>query len=417
MTARDLLDLSSRILDGTITIEEHHPVRMDPRARLQEVADGVAFVESFANVTAVRTGDGLVLVDAGGPFHAPVIVESVRGWTDEPLHTAVYTHGHVDHIYAVKVFEAEDRGDVRVLAHDRLPERFRRYEMTNGYNAAINQRQFQLPVPLFPGDYRYPDETYSDRLDITVGDTELSLRHDRGETDDHTWVWLPESKVLATGDLFIWGTPNCGNPQKAQRYCDDWARALRKMAALRPEVLLPGHGLPIAGVDRVVGVLEDTARYLESLFEQTIELMNQGATLDDVLHTVAPPADLVDRPWLQPVYDEPEFIVRNIWRLYGGWYDGDPSTLKPAPRRELAAELAALAGGAHRLAERARELSGAGDHRLAGHLAQIAADAHPDAAVHEARAAVFGARAAAERSTMAKGVFAWAERESSDFNE
>ena len=413
MSEPDLLELSERIISGALSIDEHHPLQIASNARLQPITDDIAFIESFANVVATRTGDGLVIVDAGSPLHAQSIVETTRSWTDERLDTAVFTHGHVDHIYAVKLFEAEGNGPARVLAHEALPHRFRRYEATNGYNGIINQRQFQLPFPMFPGDYRYPDETYESELAVTVGDTAFELRHDRGETDDHTWVWIPESKVLCTGDLFIWASPNCGNPQKAQRYCDEWAAALRKMAELGAEFLLPGHGLPIAGSERIKGVLTDTARYLESLFTQTIELMNAGARLDDIIHTVTPPDDLLGRPWLQPVYDEPEFVVRNIWRLYGGWYDGNPANLKPAPDAAVAAEVAALAGGVDRLVQRALELSGSGEHRLAAHLVEMASLAEPDVdEVRSARAAVFGARASIERSTMAKGVYSWAQRES-----
>lgn len=289
-TMTDLFTLSEQILTGERGIDEHHPLQIGASANLQAVTGRVAFVESFANVIATRTDDGLVIVDAGSPLHAAAIVESVRDWSADRLHTAVFTHGHVDHIYAVKLFESEGNGPARVLAHEALPARFRRYEMTNGYNGIINQRQFQLPVPMFPGDYRYPDETYEETLDVSVGGIDFGLRHDRGETDDHTWVWIPAEKVLCTGDLFIWASPNCGNPQKAQRYCDEWAVALRKMADLGAEFLLPGHGLPIAGVDRVREVLTDTAAYLESLFTQTIDLMNAGARLDDIIHIVALPA-------------------------------------------------------------------------------------------------------------------------------
>ncbi|MEZ5726736.1 MAG: alkyl sulfatase dimerization domain-containing protein [Burkholderiaceae bacterium] len=45
-----------------------------------------------------------------------------------------------------------------------------------------------------------------------------------------------------------------------------------------------------------------------------------------------PPEHLADRPYLQPVYDHPQFLVRNIWRRYGGWWDGEPDNLLPAPR-------------------------------------------------------------------------------------
>jgi alkyl sulfatase BDS1-like metallo-beta-lactamase superfamily hydrolase len=99
--------------------------------------------------------------------------------------------------------------------------------------------------------------------------------------------------------------------------------------------------------------------------------------------------------------------------LLGGWYDGNPATLKPAPDAAVAAEVAALAGGPERLARRAVELAEAGDLRLAGHLAEWAALAAPeDTAVHGARAEVFERRRAAESSTMARGVFGAAARES-----
>jgi alkyl sulfatase BDS1-like metallo-beta-lactamase superfamily hydrolase len=215
--------------------------------------------------------------------------------------------------------------------------------------------------------------------------------------------------------MFIWASPNCGNPQKVQRYARDWAIAFRKMLALDAHVLLPGHGLPIVGADRVRQALTEGAELLESLVEQTLAMMNEGARLDDILHTVKAPAHLLERPYLHAIYDEPEFVVRNIWRLYGGWYDGNPAHLKPAPDAALARELADLAGGATRLAERARELAAAGELRLAGHLAELAAQAAPDdKGVHGARAEVFGARAEEEASTMSKGIFSWAAHESTN---
>jgi alkyl sulfatase BDS1-like metallo-beta-lactamase superfamily hydrolase len=198
-----------------------------------------------------------------------------------------------------------------------------------------------------------------------------------------------------------------------QRNPREWAIGLRKMAALGAEVLLPGHGFPILGADRILQACRDAAELLESLVEQTLAMMNEGARLDDIVATVKAPEHLLAKPYLRPVYDEPEFVVRNLWRLYGGWYDGNPARLKPPTDEAIAAEMASLAGGASKLAGRAAELADAGDLRLAGHLAELAAQAAPDdAGVHGVRADVFGRRAAEERSTMSKGVFSWAERES-----
>jgi alkyl sulfatase BDS1-like metallo-beta-lactamase superfamily hydrolase len=416
----DVLDLADRLWRGEVAIEGHHPVTQS--GSLVEVGDATAFVPSFANVSAFATGEGLVLVDTGSQFLAGQVHEQLRAWSGAPLHTAVYSHGHVDHVFGVPAFEEEARANgwpmPRVVAHEALPDRFDRYVLTAGYNAVVNQRQFQLPGLRWPTEYRYPDETYRHQLVVEVGGERFELHHARGETDDHTWTWVPDRRVLCCGDLFIWASPNAGNPQKVQRYPREWAVALREMAGLGADVLLPGHGFPVVGADRVVQALTDTADLLDSLVDQTLAMMNDGARLDEVLHTVRAPAHLLARPYLRPVYDEPEFVVRNVWRQYGGWYDGNPASLKPAPDAVLAAELCRLAGGPSVLAARARALAGAGDAgdvdlRLAGHLAELAALAAPDdAEVHRVRAEVFEARQAAATSTMAIGIFGWAAAES-----
>ena len=408
-----ILDLADRLWKGETSIDEAHPFRLFGEA--EEVTDGVAFMPSFANVTAVTTDDGLVLVDTGSAPLAALTHASIRRWTEAALHTAIYSHGHIDHVFGVAPFEAEAverrQPAPRVVAHEALPRRFDRYVLTAGYNEIVNQRQFGLPELRWPTEYRYPDDTYADALDLDVGGTAFSLRHCRGETDDHTWTWLPQRKVLCCGDLFIWASPNAGNPQKVQRYPREWAAGLRVMAGLGAELLLPGHGVPVVGAHRIQQALTETAELLEHLHDETVAMMNAGARLDEIVHTVRAPQNLLDRPYLRPVYDEPEFVVRNVWRLYGGWWDGDPAHLKPAPAAVLAAELAALAGGAMRLAERALALADAGDLRLAGHLVELAQQAAPtDDAVRTVYADINRRRAEVESSTMAKGIFSWAAR-------
>jgi alkyl sulfatase BDS1-like metallo-beta-lactamase superfamily hydrolase len=411
-----VLETADQFWNGELDTAGINPVAQ-PTGELAEVADRTAFISGFANVTLFDTGDGLMMVDAGSPFSVAQVHERTRGWRPDRLDTCVYTHGHIDHVFAVPTFdaEAERQGWPRpkVVSHRNVVDRFDRYVMTAGYNGAINRRQFGVPDLQWPTDYRYPDETYDADLTVEVGDTTFELHHDRGETDDHTWVWIPDRGVLCTGDLFIWCVPNAGNPQKVPRYCREWAVALREMATTGAEVLLPGHGFPILGADRVRTALTDTAEFLESVHDQTVALMNEGRTLDEVIHGVVPPAALMEKPYLRPVYDDPEFIVRNIWRLYGGWFDLDPSHLKPAPAAAVATEMASLAGGAGRLAERAIEIADDGDLRLAAHLVEMAAQAAPgDAAIHSARADIYQRRVKAEPSLMAKGVFGAAARES-----
>lgn len=414
----NMLERAARLVDGTDTDLDVGFLKAPPAAA-EEVADGVAITQAFSNVVSFSTADGLVLFDVSHQMSAPAVVSAVRAWSSDEINTAVYTHGHIDHVTGARAFidDAASRGHrpITFVGHEAIPDRFERYDLTNGYNGHINKRQFRLPEPFFPSDFVRPQHTYAEHTVLDVGGTRFELHHARGETDDHTWAWVPDHRAVCVGDLFIWQFPNAGNPQKVQRFAWEWAVALREMAALRPELLLPAHGMAIGGADRVVSVLTNTAEALESLHEQTLELMNAGARLDDVIHTVRLPKHLADLPYLKPTYDEPEFVVRNIWRLYGGWYDGNPANLKPARDADLAREMARLAGGASVLASRAETLVADGDLRLACHLVEMASLADPDdRSIQGIRAEVYEARRRTETSFMATGIYRAAALDSRD---
>lgn len=411
----EVLELAERAWQGSLTETHVHPG--NALVAFEELENGLGFMSAFSNVGVVSTDEGLVFLDTSSAFHAKEFHEAIRKWSSAPVHTAVYTHGHVDHVFGLRPFEEEAREKggprTRVIAHEACPARFDRYILTNGYNAIINARQFGFPEPFFPKKYRYPDDTFADEMKVEVGGVEIQLFHDKGETDDHVWAWIPGKRALYTGDLFIWASPNCGNPQKAQRFPREWASALRRMATLGATTLMPGHGPVIVGEERVRQALTEAAQLLETIVDQTLALMNSGASLDDVLQGVQMPEELLARPYLRPTYDDPRFIVRNLWRLYGGWYDGNPANLLPAPETDLARAIAELAGGAESLVARAEREVARERLDLACHLVELAGRADPtNARVHEARARVYLARSAAESSLMSKGVFRAAARDS-----
>lgn len=392
-------------------VHAEHPVQ-PTHAFGEEIAEGVLTYKSVASANTIDTGDGLVMLDTGAWFDVEPLHLHVRTWRpNDRLAAAVYSHHHVDHIFGTTRFEdeARERGWTQptVYAHADVPDHFRRYERTRGWNAAINKRQFAIHVEDFswPEHYRYPDVTYDDHLTFRQGDLTFELHHARGETDDATWTWVPEHRILHPGDLFIWAVPNAGNPQKVQRYVSDWAAALRKMAGMGAELMLSGHGLPIFGEDRIRMALTDTAELLELLEAQALELMNRGCPLDRVIHEVEVPDRLLEKPYLRPVYDHPQFIVRNVWRRYGGWYDGEPDNLLPAPRAQQAREWVALAGGVGEVLDRVRQLIEVGDLRMACHLVEFAVLADPASTeAHEMRAQVYESRSQLHESSMARNI-------------
>ncbi len=429
----DLIALSTKVVDSGRADE---PVNRTT-GELSEIADGLAMVESFSHVVTWNSGDGLVCFDTSHVNTGQQVVESIRKWTSDPFNSLVYTHGHSDHVGGSVAFAANaaalGHAAPRVIAHKNVQRRFDRYRYTNDWNVAINARQFggirgdlnNALNDLRPasGGPRLSSFIPEDTLETTdvvdkfasmiFGDTTVEFHHGKGETDDHLWSWFPEKKWIATGDFVIWNFPNAGNPQKVQRFPIEWAEALRAMIAKEPELMLPAHGLPIAGKERIARVLDEIASALEYLVKSTVEMMNAGETLNTIIHSVKVPDATLGKPYLRPLYDEPEFVVRGIWRQFGGWWDGTPSSLKPATDAALGNELATLAGGAEVLMARAKELAASGDLRLACHLADFAGWAAPDEPnIHRDRAEVYEARRKSESSLMAKGIFKGASRES-----
>ena len=370
-----------------------------------EVAPDVLMHASFVNTYALRTPVGLLLIDPGLEQNADSVHQAVRAWSDAPVHTAVYTHGHADHAFGLRPFI--DAGDhPHIIAQENCPERFRRYRLTHGWNAHINQRQFSLPEPIFPRRFDWPTMTFRDALVERMGDLEIQYRAAKGETDDACWVWIPERRYLFTGDLIIWQAPNCGNPQKVQRYPVEWAAALETMAALDAEWLFPGHGLVIHGRDAVRTVLIETARYLRVIIDQVLARMNAGEAPEDIVHAVEPDPELSTRPYLQANYDHPKFIVRNLLRLWGGWWNGNAADLLPATWHDQAAEIAGLAGGVEALVRRGRALLEQDDAVLASHLAEWATRAAPENRDAQAlKRDVYERRLFQARSLMAQGIF------------
>jgi glyoxylase-like metal-dependent hydrolase (beta-lactamase superfamily II) len=375
--------------------------------------DTLFMTADYVNLIAFETADGLFLVDTGMVAAGPRVFEEIRKRTQAPLHTVVYTHGHLDHAFGlVPWLEAGERP--RVVAHENVVRRFRTYMKTAPMNIHINRVQFgivqDITWPEKQQDFVWPDTLYRDQLTLQIGGERFELRHGKGETDDATWVWAPKRGIVCTGDLWVGILPNCGNPQKVQRHPEEWADALEAIASLGAELLLPGHGHPIEGADTIRTCCLNTVEALRAIVRQTLEGLNAGKTHEEILATIAIPDELAGEPYLDALYDRPAFIARNVIRRYGGWWNGFSAEVLPAKMADRAAEIARLAGGASALIARARELVDA-EPALACHLAEWAALAAPeDRDAHQCVIDVFGKRAEAEISLMGRGLLSHAVR-------
>lgn len=361
----------------------------------------------MSNVALFETDDGLLMVDSGCAGDGPALLRAVRQLSAQPLRTVVFTHGHVDHAFGLWAF-LEAGEHPRVVAHENLPDHFARYAKTAGLNAAINGQRPGAngrSWPSAPEDFVVPDITFRDTLELRVGGERFVVRHAKGETDDAAWVWAPQRRVIASGDLVVGYLPNAGNPRKVQRYAEEWADAAEQMAALDARCVITGHGDHVHGAEAIRDELLTMAEYLRHVVRHTLDGLNSGMRPDEIVESLVIPPHLAEHPRLQPHYDRPEFICRNVIRRYGGWWDGYPANLLPAPEAVRAQEIVRLAGGTDSLVTRAHELADS-DLRLACHLAEWAFLADPrSSAAQDCYVAVFDRRRDGEPSLMGKLAF------------
>ena len=408
----DLRELSELAWKGSLDTKfEHHPVHTFYEGST-EINSFVLGIKGIGGFYAIDTGDGLVMLDAGSQLDIETGYQEIKKWRpNDFLKKVIFSHHHVDHVFAVQKSDEECKEKnlplPKVYSHSLTPEHFDRYKKTQGWNTAINRRQFAIDSDKFswPSSYRYPDEIYENECSFKQGNFTFNLYHARGETDDHTWVHIPEAKILAPGDLFIWAVPNGGNPQKVQRYISDWAEALDKMKEMESEILLPGHGFPIFGKERIKIALTTTSELLKSIEDQTLVLMNKGKRLNEILHEVRFSESLMNHPWLKPVYDDPQFLVRMVWRRYGGWWDGEYDRLLPSPREEEALAWVELSGGTDSIIKKALKFNKDKKHKLAAHLIETVFHADPkNKEIHKAREKIFKEFSLTQESSMARNI-------------
>jgi len=310
-----------------------------------EVAPRTWFIQMpFSQMTLFETDEGLVLVDTGGACHGPALLETIRELSDKPMHTAIITHAHIDHAYGLWAFEEAGELPPNIIAHEETPNWFDRYIRLRGLYSKMNNQRLE-DWPDEESDITWPTQTYEDTLEIEIGGERFVLNHDRGETDDHTWVWVPGRKTLCSGDFFIHHLGNLGNSKRYQRHVEEAAFALEEMADLGAEIALPGHGDPLYGVEEIQTVFLTMAEIWKSIVEQTIDGLNAGLSQDAIFRSIELPEKLANYPPASPCYSSVEDYSRMIIKQYAGWWDFLPANLDPASLQAQGQEIANLAGG------------------------------------------------------------------------
>ena len=345
------------------------------RKEIIEVTEGIHVAVGFALANAIMIeGDGSnVIIDTTGTVETAQEVKTLfDSINSNPVEAIIYTHNHADHTYGATVF-AED--STEIYAHESTGKYLSR--VIGILRPIISSRSSRMFGNVLPREevenngigpfleigrdgrkpgLLYPTKTFSDKLAFTAAGIEIELYHAPGETNDQLFVWLPEKRALFPGDNFYKTFPNLytirGTPY---RDLVGWVNSIDMMRYLEPEYLVPSHTRPLVGAKTINNLLTTYRDAIQYVHDQTIRLMNMGMEPDEIAESLILPKHLGDSPYLQEFYGSPAWSAKNVFSGYLGWFDGNPSSLKPLPKREEATNIINLAGGWEKLFQEAEQ--------------------------------------------------------------
>lgn len=347
---------------------------------IEAVGEGLWVLHGQGQSFVAETSAGLVVIDAGpGGAVTHAMITALRTVSQRAVQAVCFSHGHIGYNTGVPQWleHAASRNDAppRLIAHRNLPRRYARYRETLALQQGLAEIQFRQPQGSMHFTLHDPNELFDDGLVIGEGASRVELRWAPAETDDGIAMWCPAQQVLYGGPAVLHSIPNIGTPLRTLRDTVRWADTLDGFAQLAPVRLVREFGGVIEGAGPVRTVLTQTAAALRWVRAEVVRLMNHGLNERQILAVIEFPEDLFGTPWMKPVYGDPSFIVRDIYRSENGWWDRNPTSLHPGAPEAVATALADAIADKPAVLAAARQLADAGQLQLALHVIDLLATA------------------------------------------
>jgi len=241
-----------------------------------ELADGVyAYTaEGDPNSGIIVGDDGVLVADTQAtPIMAKALIRHIRQVTDKPIKYVVLTHYH-----AVRVLGASAYGADHIIASQATYELIKQRGEAD-YKSEVGRfpRLFEN-VESVPG-LTWPTLTFDTGMTLWMGKRRVEIKHlGRGHSKGDTVVWLPEEKVLFSGDLVEYGA----TPYTGDAYLRDWPQTLDRVRALQPAKLIPGRGEALQTPQQVEEALAGTRSFLSQLYQSVADGRAAGKSLNEI---------------------------------------------------------------------------------------------------------------------------------------
>jgi glyoxylase-like metal-dependent hydrolase (beta-lactamase superfamily II) len=215
-----------------------------------------------ANFGVVITAEGVVLIDPGATLKgARMIHDAVLAITDKPIKVVINTGGQDHRWLGNGYFKALG---ARVIASENavIDQRTRLTAQLSRLSGSVGEDGMQGTAAA------YADETFSQTKVVELGGERIEIHHaGHAHTPGDSFVWLPERKILFSGDIVYVDRMLGIGPQSAHR---SWIAVFEAMAAKAPEIVVPGHGKPTT-LDKARADTYDYLVFLRAAIQQFIE--------------------------------------------------------------------------------------------------------------------------------------------------
>ena len=297
----------------------------------------------YANFGFIEGDTGIIVVDAGWfPTPTASAMKLLREYTNKPIIAVIYTHLHMDHYGGIQAILSDASANVPVYGPAGWEATVAMGQSVT-HKATLRRAFMQMGIPIPEGldgtvgngigpsprlerndALSYPPTIEVDKkIEVTIDGVALEIFPAEGDVPEHLWVWLPEDRILFSGDAPPHGVFPAVETARFEmgRDPNKMMASVQKTIDLDPLAIVPGHSSIIDDHSDIRELMTLTRDTIQFLIDQVDRFYLTNRSVDDLLNTIELPPAVAAHPQLQPYYHRWEWMMQQRFTKRAGFID------------------------------------------------------------------------------------------------